>query len=377
MTLPNLALPLLLMLTLTYAEQMYCAKYRTNPPSQAPWRDVVFNLNSGHIVMWLGRGLEVLAYAGLFGLFEQHMVAQTPVWLQWMLGFVAWDFCFYWMHRMHHRLSWLWAVHVVHHQGEHFNLSLGVRNSWYSSLSNFPFIAILAVLGLPVEIFVVVSSIHYSIQFYNHNALVGRSGILDRFLVTPLHHRVHHGMDAPYIDKNFGGTFLLWDKIFGTHQLEVAEVPLRFGTHQPIGSHNPWIASNLPFVQLFKPLQRLPALKAARHGGYIARAGFVLFVCVIGYVWLEAGLAQIDKVGLFGLIFMGTIAIGAASDEKTWGIWLWFGLSLALAAHVLLMATALSVVSMALSAALLTQTIETAILLHQRSTNKENPHEII
>jgi hypothetical protein len=184
-------------------------------------------------------------------------------------------------------------------------------------------------------------------------------------------------MDAPYIDKNFGGTFLLWDKIFGTHQLEVAEVPLRFGTHQPIGSHNPWIASNLPFVQLFKPLQRLPALKAARHGGYIARAGFVLFVCVIGYVWLEAGLAQINKVGLFGLIFMGTIAIGAASDEKTWGIWLWFGLSLALAAHVLFMATALSVVSMALSAALLTQTIETAILLHQRSTNKENPHEII
>lgn len=90
----------------------------------------------------------------------------------WLL---AWDFCFYWMHRLH--LNFLfYGQFGIHHEGEHFNLSLGIRNSWYSSLSNFPFIVGLAVLGLPVEIFVVVSSMHYTVQFYNHNGWVKRSG---------------------------------------------------------------------------------------------------------------------------------------------------------------------------------------------------------
>jgi len=125
------------------------------------------------------RGVEIFLFGVLLQHVNLHVVDQWPPVWQWIFAFIAWDFCFYWMHRLHHKIGVLWAVHVVHHQGEHFSLSLGSRNSWYSSLSNFPFIAVLAVLGVPLEIFVTVSSIHYSVQFYNHNGIIGKSGWLE------------------------------------------------------------------------------------------------------------------------------------------------------------------------------------------------------
>ena len=183
-SLKMLALSFLIMLAFVLAELLILKWVRKTP---VPWKDVIFNLNSGHILMWVFRGVEVAAFALLLRHANLHIVDQWPVAAQWVLAFFAWDLCFYWMHRLHHKIPLLWAVHVVHHQGEHFNLSLGVRNSWYSSLTNFPFIAILAVLGVPLEIFLVVSSLHYTVQFYNHNALVNKSGILDKFMVTPSH----------------------------------------------------------------------------------------------------------------------------------------------------------------------------------------------
>src|SRR5699024_3092268 len=114
-------------------------------------------------------------------------------------------------------LPLLWAVHVVHHQGEHFNLSLGIRNSWYSSLSDLPFIIGLAVIGVPLPVFIIVSSMHYGIQFYNHNGLMGEFDWLKRFIVTPSYHRIHHAMAPVYRNRNFAGTFVFWDRLFGTH----------------------------------------------------------------------------------------------------------------------------------------------------------------
>lgn len=325
MNLPNLATPLLLMLLVTFAEILFRARVRHEP---APWRDVVFNLNSGHILLWFFRSMEVVAFAAVLTHFSIGLISTWPTWLQWAFGFVAWDLCFYWMHRLHHKLPLLWAVHVVHHQGEHFNLSLGIRNSWYSSLSNFPFVAILAVLGLPVEIFVVVSSIHYTVQFYNHNGLVGHSGWLDALMVTPLHHRVHHGMDAPYIDKNFGGTLLLWDKLFGTHQVQLADVPLRFGTHAPAVSRNPLLASNLPFFKSWS--MRATPSDWRVSDAYIARAGFVLFLAVIAYVFVDGALPAWQTAAWFALVFGGTLAVGAISDDRAWGIGAWLAIALLL-----------------------------------------------
>ncbi|MEG1328241.1 MAG: fatty acid hydroxylase family protein, partial [Janthinobacterium sp.] len=115
------ALSFLIMLAFVLAELLILKWVRKTP---VPWKDVIFNLNSGHILMWVFRGVEVAAFALLLRHVNLHLVDQWPVVAQWVFAFFAWDLCFYWMHRLHHKIPLLWAVHVVHHQGEHFNLSL-------------------------------------------------------------------------------------------------------------------------------------------------------------------------------------------------------------------------------------------------------------
>ncbi|MBK7233917.1 MAG: sterol desaturase family protein [Saprospiraceae bacterium] len=222
-----------------------------------PWRELILNLNSGHILLWIFRGLEVSMYFYTAKYISLNWVEHLPYWGIWLLAFVLWDFFFYWLHRLHHFYSFLWSVHVVHHEGEHFSLSLGIRNSWYSSLTSFPFFIGLALLGIPVEVFVTVSSIHYFIQFYNHNHLVKRSGWLEHVLITPSHHRVHHGMNDPYLDKNFGGTFVFWDKIFGTFQSEIESHPVVFGTSAHLDSLNPVVVNNAPILKLLVLICRM------------------------------------------------------------------------------------------------------------------------
>ena len=324
------ALSFVFMLALVLAE-LALMKYVQGRP--IPWREVVFNLNSGHILMWVLRGVEVALFALLLRHASLHLVDQWPAAAQWAFGFIGWDFCFYWMHRLHHRFALFWAVHVVHHQGEHFGLSLGIRNSWYSSLTSFLFVAILAVLGLPVEIFLVVSSIHYSVQFYNHNGIVKRSGLLDRILVTPLHHRVHHATAPIYLNKNFGGTLLVWDQLFGTFQAEQPGVPLVFGVPGMARTDNPLWGNHGALFRYLARRRPPPAAALAVPDLFIGAGGVILFGIVIYYVNHELELAPGPKLVLFALLFAGTIALGALSDGRRWGAvgWLLVALGMPLA----------------------------------------------
>jgi hypothetical protein len=273
--------------------------------------------------MWIGRGLEIAGFEWLLLHANLHWVDRWPLALQWGFAFVGWDFCFYWMHRLHHKYAIFWAVHVVHHEGEHFDLSLGIRNSWYSSLTSLLFVAILAVLGVPLYMFIAVSAFHYSVQFYNHTSLVGHSGFLDHFLVTPSNHRVHHGTDARYHNKNFGGTLLLWDKLFGTFQPELSHIPMEYGVANYRSINNPFWANSLPFSR------RLRAWFAARDkerrlqvsDRFIGFAGIMLFGLVIYFVDIQNTVAATEQIALFSTIFGGTIALGALADgSKTGGI---------------------------------------------------------
>ena len=328
-----LALPLLIMLMACYIEVWSLQRWRAQ---RIPWDDVVLNLNSGHIVLWLFRGFEIIAYAWVLRNASIHWVEHWPRLIQWVFAFVAWDFCFYWMHRLHHQFGLLWAVHELHHEGEYFNLSLGVRNSWYSSLTNFPFVAGLAVLGVPVTVFVAVSAIHYSIQLYNHNAWTRGTGLnwLNKLLVTPDYHRVHHGANRIYRDKNFAGTFRCWDDWFGTYQAELSSEPIRYGVVKPLLTHNPFWINHIPLLRYFgvhnnsgfkippKPFTPL----------WLARAGFVLFAVVVFYVWTESLWTTVSSIGgtlyarwwFAATIAIGTIVLGAAADGRAWGIWGWF-----------------------------------------------------
>lgn len=314
------ALSFAVMLALVLAEQWWLWR---RDGQAVPWLDLVFNLNSGHLLMWTLRGVEV----ALFQTVTQHAswqwVSAWPVALQWAVAFVGWDFCFYWMHRCHHRWPLLWAVHGIHHQGEHFNLSLGIRNGWYSSLTNFPFVVGLAVLGVPVEMFVVVSSIHYSVQFYNHNALVRRCGALDRWLVTPSNHRVHHGLDPRYIDRNFGGTLLCWDRLFGTWQPERDDIPMNFGVAEGVPTLNPLWANHLVLwrgLQARWPRLRTPApLPRPWPTWTVGWGGVVVFMLVIGQVaGQDHWPAALQWRTLIGLV-LATIALGGLADGQRWG----------------------------------------------------------
>ncbi|HCX21820.1 MAG: hypothetical protein CMB80_22070 [Flammeovirgaceae bacterium] len=289
-----------------------------------PWKEVVFNLNSGHILMWIFRGLEVTIFHLISTHFGLGIVDNWPYLAIWIFTFFAWDFCFYWLHRIHHKLRILWAVHVVHHEGEHYGLSLGIRNSWYSSITSIPFFLVLAFISIPVEIFLTVGSIHYFIQFYNHNDLVRKSGILEKIMITPSHHRVHHGMNDEYIDRNFGGTLVIWDRLFGTFQAEKEDVPVQLGTRDNPHTMDVIKANNLPFAKLFgKARYHLPEPKYSISNWFIASGGILLFVLLLFYILQEETWPMVMKIQLFLIVFMGTIANGGLSEGRTWGLVLW------------------------------------------------------
>ena len=203
----------------------------------------------------------------------------------------------------------------------------GIRNSWYSSLTSFPFFAGLAILGLPLEIFIVVSSVHYFIQFYNHNRIVKKSGWLEHIMITPSHHRVHHGKNPEYINKNCGGTFVIWVKLFGTFQAVRVDIDIEFDTNDPVPSENPFWANNIPFLKwLHLPLPQLrrhETQKSFFSDAFVGFGGLLLFCLLLFYIYKEPSWAGTPKLILFTIIFLATIANGGLAEHKVWGTALW------------------------------------------------------
>lgn len=301
-----------------------------------PWREVIYNMNSGLIMMWVFRGVELAGFSYVLSNFSLNIISSWPVVWQWVFTFFAWDFCFYWLHRMHHKIPLFWNIHVVHHQGEHFGLSLGTRNSWYSSLSSFPFFVGLAFLGVPFEIFIAISGFHYFVQFYNHNGVVGKSGFLEHFMVTPDRHRVHHGMNPEYIDKNFSGTFNIWDRLFGTFQPRVEGVEIIYGIHDPVKSDNPFWGNNVPFMQAWN--MKIPNFEQSEENkftaknSFIATGGVLCYLLVVYYIFREEQWTGMQQLSMFSIVLFATIALGGVSDNKLWGMVSWILLSTVLSA---------------------------------------------
>jgi len=157
----------------------------------------------------------------------------------WIVAAIGWDFCYYWNHRLSHEISILWAAHAVHHQSEDYNLSTALRQTSTSFIFSWIFYVPLYVIGFPMEVLITVGAANLLYQFWVHTQLVNRLGILDRILVTPSNHRVHHAQNERYIDKNYGGIFILWDRLFGTFAEEDDEDPVVFGVRKPLRSWNP------------------------------------------------------------------------------------------------------------------------------------------
>ena len=168
----------------------------------------------------------------------------------WIIGFVLYDLSYYWMHRIHHEVKVLWATHSVHHHGEEFNLSTALRQTSTGWLWKWVFYLPMIMIGVPGQVFVTVAGVNLVYQFWVHTKHIGHLGVLEKIFVTPMNHGIHHAKNQEYIDANYGGVFILWDRIFGTYIPEKPEVKPVYGTVKPLNSWNPIWANFQVFYQM-------------------------------------------------------------------------------------------------------------------------------
>lgn len=168
----------------------------------------------------------------------------------WLVAFAAYDFLYYWTHRMHHEIALLWGVHAVHHSGEDMNYSLAVRQSALGELTSWVFFLPMAILGIPPEVYLGVAGIQLLFQYFIHNTYVPALGWLEWVLVTPSQHRVHHGRNTQYCDKNYGNILVIWDRVFGTYQAELPDQPAVYGLRHSVKTWNPITLHTHTFVEV-------------------------------------------------------------------------------------------------------------------------------
>ena len=232
-----------------------------------------------------GTLLKVAIYTWAFqhvALFE--LSASSP-WV-WIGALIGYDFCYYWLHRAGHRIGVLWAAHVVHHQSEDYNLGTALRQTSSGFLLGWIFYLPLAVAGVPPLVFGVVALIDLLYQFWVHTQQVGKLGWFDRWFCSPSNHRAHHGVNERYLDKNYGGILILWDRLFGSFVEEDEREPVVYGTRAPLRSFNPLWANLQVYRDLWLDswrtrslgrqaarLVRAAGLAAGRRGAALSEAG--------------------------------------------------------------------------------------------------------
>ena len=192
-------------------------------------------------------GLYTLLYNALWE------TPDAPLWSTWygaLLALVLYDFCYYWLHRGGHRVAVLWAAHAVHHQSQHYNLSTALRQTSSGALLGWVFYVPMAVIGVPPLLFGIVALVDLLYQFWVHTEQVGKLGWFDRVFCSPSNHRVHHAVNDDYLDKNYGGILVLWDRWFGTFKEEAA--PCVYGTRGALNSWDPLWANGAVYWALLK-----------------------------------------------------------------------------------------------------------------------------
>ncbi|WP_339415148.1 sterol desaturase family protein [Pseudomonas sp. RL_105y_Pfl1_103] len=220
--------------------------------------DAINSLSTGVLSTTTGllsKGVGLLTYAfALKHLAVVELSAQS-VWT-WVFAFVFYDFCYYWLHRMGHERNILWAAHSVHHQSEDYNLSTALRQTSTGFLLSWIFYLPLAALGVPLVVFISVASVNLLYQFWVHTRHVPKLGWFEWFFVTPSNHRAHHAQNALYMDRNYGGVFIIWDRLFGSFQEEDDNEPVIFGVTTPLASWNPLWANLQFYAQLWSDARR-------------------------------------------------------------------------------------------------------------------------
>ena len=207
----------------------------------------------------LGLTLIVVSYGYLVENFALFNFESS--FLLYIIAFIGIDFAGYWVHRINHSINYFWNHHIIHHSSEEFNLACALRQSISNFFSlTFVFLIPTALLGIPAEIVTFLAPIHLFAQYWYHTRLIGKLGFLEHIIVTPSHHRVHHAINKEYLDKNLSQVFIIWDKIFGTFQEELDDVPPVYGVKRPLRSWNPILINFSHLFLLFKDAWRTKSI---------------------------------------------------------------------------------------------------------------------
>ena len=217
------------------------------------------------LALGLGSTVAGAAAAGMVAaaLVWAHAAAPLEIgwsWWAWPLCFVLDDLAYYWFHRTAHRIRWFWAAHVNHHSSQHYNLSTALRQTWTGFIAlSFAFRLPLAAIGFEPGMILTCAAFNLIYQFWIHTEAIGRlPRWFEAVMNAPSHHRVHHATNACYLDRNYAGTFIVWDKLFGTFEPERAAEPIRYGLVHQLGSFNLFRAVFHEWAAIARDLVRAP-----------------------------------------------------------------------------------------------------------------------
>ncbi len=325
------------------------------------FEDAISSLSCGISQQMVGIFLKVALGAGYVWVYENFRFATIEMnsWAAWFGIMILVDLAYFFFHWASHRVNFIWATHVVHHQSEEYNLSTALRQSIFQGLMSAPFYLPLALLGFPPLMLLLTITVNTLYQFWIHTQLIRSLGPLEWVLNTPSHHRVHHGIDPQYIDKNFAGMLIIWDRLFGTFQQERG--PIHYGTVKPLKSWNPLWANTAGWVEILKlssaarslreklyawiappewrpaslggslTIARVPASRLKYSSNpyrgvslYIAGQFIVVSTVVVLMLLLQDTLPRSSALFIVSWILASLLAWSALSEHRAWGVALEF-----------------------------------------------------
>jgi sterol desaturase/sphingolipid hydroxylase (fatty acid hydroxylase superfamily) len=236
-------------------------------------RDSRTSLSFGLVNVVISGGTKLLSIPMFAWVYEHRVLdlGHPSVWWSWLILFFAEDNCYYWFHRWHHEIRILWAAHVNHHSSEYFNLSTALRQPLLTPITGPIFWAPLALVGYPPVMILTAQAISLVYQFWLHTEAVKRLGPLEWIFNTPSHHRVHHGKNVEYLDRNHAGVLIIWDRMFGTFAREEARV--HYGLTKDIHTFNFWKVGFHEIGAIARDIRRAPTL-TAKLGYMLAPPGW-------------------------------------------------------------------------------------------------------